>query len=194
MRQQPQGRSNFKFFNMWTEHEKFLQIVADHWCRVINGSPMFILCAKLRSLKRPLRILNQQHFGHISERVAKASAELEQIQLVRQLDCDNERLQDQEKDLRLKLANVKAAERMFFSQKLKYKFLEESDRGSKFFHSLMNQNTGEILLQQFKMGMASSLLPWTRLGLFLWIILKICWGLQRSPLLWIAPSFLRALA
>ena len=40
--------------------------------------------------------------------------------------------------LRLKLSTLKFAEKQFFSQKIKCNFLKDSDRGSKFFHALMN--------------------------------------------------------
>jgi hypothetical protein len=38
---------------------------------------MFILCRKLKLLKRPLEDLNKLHFSHIFERVSRAEAELE---------------------------------------------------------------------------------------------------------------------
>ena len=137
--QQTHGRRNFKFFNMWSSHEQFLQIVDRHWNRSFRGHPMFILCSKLKSLKHPLKILNQQHFGHITSRVAKASADLEKLQVIRHSNPDCARLHEQEKASRSKLVNLKSAEKMFYSQKLKLKFLADSDKGSRFFHGLMNQ-------------------------------------------------------
>ena len=137
--QQSHGRRNFKFFNMWTSHEKFMQMVDQYWVRRFRGHPMFILCSKLKSLKKPLKELNRHHFGHISARVARLSSDLERVQLLRLSNLDCNMLLEQEKNLRLQLVNMKSAEKMFYSQKLKFKFLEESDKGSKFFHSLMNQ-------------------------------------------------------
>ena len=137
--QMPQEKRIFKFFNMWAQNDNFLQIVEQHWRREVRGYPMFILCSKLKSLKRPLRSLNQLHFGHISQRVANVAADLDRIQQLRLSNLDCSRLFVQETDLRLKLINLKSAEKMFFSQKLKIKFLEEGDKGSRFFHSLLNQ-------------------------------------------------------
>ena len=147
---QSSGKKCFKFFNMWTRHEDFMRIVAAQWLVKVPGCPMFVLCRKLKLLKRPLKALNQLHFGHISERVAGIEQELSIIQHQRQanLECDN--LLDQENQLRRKLVNLKLSEKMFFSQKLKYQFLAASDKGSKFFHCLMNQNNRRNFIAAIK--------------------------------------------
>jgi hypothetical protein len=54
------------------------------------------------------------------------------------MDRDNNQLLTQDKLLRLTLINLKSTEKMFFSQKLKNTFFKESDKGTHFFHSLMN--------------------------------------------------------
>jgi hypothetical protein len=45
----------------------------------------------------------------------------------------------QDHKLRLELVNLKSLEKMFYSQKLKCNFFKDSDRGTSFFHALMNQ-------------------------------------------------------
>jgi len=97
---------------------------------------MFILCKKLKLLKGSLRSLNSLHFSHISERVARAEKALNDTQLLLQNDMDNGQLLALEKLQRLNLVNLKSAEKMFFSQKLKCAFFKECDKGSRFFHSL----------------------------------------------------------
>ena len=47
---------------------------------------------------------------------------------------------EQDKLLRSKLLTLKFAEKQFFSQKIKCNFLKDSDKGSKFFHALMDHN------------------------------------------------------
>nr|TKR98958.1 hypothetical protein D5086_0000197870 [Populus alba] len=136
---QSMGKQSFKFFNMWANHDTFLDLVAAHWPYRIYGSPMFILCKRLKNLKRPLRDLNKLHFSHISERVARAEATLDSHQTIFSQDRDNIHLQAVDKQLRQGLIRLKEAERLFFSQKLKCKFLKECDQGSSFFHSLMNR-------------------------------------------------------
>nr|TKR97771.1 hypothetical protein D5086_0000209710 [Populus alba] len=135
-----QGRKKFKFFNMWALHDQFLETVSSCWSSSVYDTPMYILCRKLKLLKGPLKELNRLHFSHISERVSRIESNLEHLQVSFQLDRDNQLLLDQDKLLRSKLSFLKFAENQFFSQKIKCKFLKESDRGSKFFHALMGQN------------------------------------------------------
>ncbi|PSS19303.1 Endonuclease, partial [Actinidia chinensis var. chinensis] len=49
------GACPFKFFNMWTRHENFLELVNNSWGENIRGSAMFKLCKKLKALKEPLK-------------------------------------------------------------------------------------------------------------------------------------------
>ncbi|XP_038716583.1 uncharacterized protein LOC120009920 [Tripterygium wilfordii] len=133
---QLQGKRAFKFYNMWTAHKQFLELVGANWHLPVYGSIMFTLCKRLKHLKGHLKTLNRLHFSHISERVLRAAADLESHQIILQNDKDNPQLVLQEKHLRPKLINLKAAENMFFSQKLKSTFLKECDKGSSFFHAL----------------------------------------------------------
>ena len=144
------GRKYFKFFNMWTTHEDFIHLVASHWSTIVHGCPMFVLCKKLKFLKRPLKALNRLHFSHISERAGRAEAELISVQQQRQLHLDCELLLAKENRLRLDFVNLKASEQMYFSQKLKYKFLEASDKGSKLFHCLMNQRNRRNFIAEIR--------------------------------------------
>lgn len=136
---QPMGKKCFKFFNMWSNHSCFLDLVTEAWQLVTHGSPMFTLCKRLKHLKRPLRDLNKFHFSHISERVARAEAALDEHQSLLSSDMDNSNLQAIDKQLRQSLLHIKECERQYFSQKLKSKFLKECDSGTSFFHSLMSR-------------------------------------------------------
>jgi hypothetical protein len=100
---------------------------------------MYILCKKLNRLKGGLKSLNNLHFSHISERVARAAKDLDDTQLLLQNDMDNGHLLALEKQQRPSLVNLKSAEKMFFEQKLKCAFFKDCDKGTRFFHSLMNQ-------------------------------------------------------
>nr|TKS17469.1 hypothetical protein D5086_0000012930 [Populus alba] len=135
-----QGRRSFKFFNMWAAHDQFMGVVSSCWSSSIYGTPMYILCRKLKLLKGPLKELNRLHFSHISERVSRLESQLDQLQTVFQQDRDNPLLLEQDKLLRSKLSSLKYAENQFFRQKIKCQFLKDSDRGSKFFHALMGHN------------------------------------------------------
>ena len=125
---------------MWASYDQFLEVVSSNWYSPVYGAPIYILCRRLKFLKGPLKELNKLHFSHISKRVCKLETELELHQSTFQQDRNNHLLLEQDRLLRLKLSNLKSTEKMFFGQKIKCKFLKESDKGSSFFHALMRQN------------------------------------------------------
>jgi len=131
-------RASFRFFNMWVEHQDYKALLLEKWPVLIYGSPMYVLCRRLKLLKAPLKQLNKFHFAHISERVSRAEVDLEQYQSLLHNDKDNEHLLAQDRRLRLDLVNLKSAEKMFYSQKLKCNFFKDCDRGTRFFYTLMN--------------------------------------------------------
>jgi hypothetical protein len=92
---------------------------------------MFTFCRKLKILKRPLKELNKLHYSHISERVARAESDLDRHQSLLCQGRDNVQLLLQDKKLRLKLMNLKSAEKMFFGQKLNSIFLKDADIGTR---------------------------------------------------------------
>ena len=87
-----------------------------------------------------MKELNRLHFSYISEQVSWLESQLEKLQTTFQQDRDNQLLLEQDRLLCSKLSSLKFAKKQFFSQKIKCKFLKDSDRGSKFFHALMGQN------------------------------------------------------
>ncbi|GFZ02339.1 hypothetical protein Acr_15g0009470 [Actinidia rufa] len=131
------GGSPFKFFNMWTRHKEFQDIVSNTWGMHVVGSVMFKLCKKLKSLKEPLKSLNKQHFSHISAMVRVAEEELAHAQQQLHDNTTDTLLQSRVHELRaLKLAEAEAS---YCSQLAKAKYLKNCDRGSKFFHDLIKR-------------------------------------------------------
>ncbi|XP_073260715.1 uncharacterized protein [Populus alba] len=112
-------KANFKFFNMWVEHYDYNSLLLDHWYAKVYGSPIYVICRRLKLLKGLLKQLNKFHFGHILERVRRVEAELEQHQSLLQDYRDNVQLLAQYRKLRLEVVNLKSLEKMFHSQKLK---------------------------------------------------------------------------
>ncbi|XP_030460546.1 uncharacterized protein LOC115680840 [Syzygium oleosum] len=70
------SRKPFKFFNCWVSHPSFLPIVTQTWDSRITGTPMFILCCKLKILKERLKQLNKDSFSDISGCTAQARSAL----------------------------------------------------------------------------------------------------------------------
>jgi len=132
-------RASFKFLNMWVEHQDYKSLLLKHWHTEVYGFSMYILCRRLKLLKGPLKQLNKFHFGHISERVRRAEVNLEHHQSLLQDNRNNAQFLAQDHKLCLELVNLKSSKKMFYSQKLKCNLFKDSDRGTSFFHALMNQ-------------------------------------------------------
>ncbi|KAK6162199.1 hypothetical protein DH2020_002040 [Rehmannia glutinosa] len=130
----------FRFFNMWASHTDFNDLVATNWNLYVRGTKQFMLCKKLKHLKRPLKELNNKHFSHISSRAAKAKEDLERAQLQLHDDPTNVDLQNFVATMRKQSMSLSEAERCFYYQKVKCKHLNQSDRGTKFFHDLVKRN------------------------------------------------------
>lgn len=45
-------RSQFKFFNFWTEDPLFMQLVQNSWNIEVDGTPMYRVVSKLRNVKK----------------------------------------------------------------------------------------------------------------------------------------------
>ncbi|XP_042460193.1 uncharacterized protein LOC122043655 [Zingiber officinale] len=67
----------FKFYNMWTLHEGFQDLVASSWDELISGNAQFALKEKLTRLKGKLQELDKLHFQHISEQALREKSVLE---------------------------------------------------------------------------------------------------------------------
>jgi len=62
------GSRHLSFFNMWTFHPNFVNIVQDNWLHKIVGTPMFKLLNNLKNLKKPLQTSNMKHFNKVQMR------------------------------------------------------------------------------------------------------------------------------
>nr|GMD99332.1 Transposon TX1 149 kDa protein [Ipomoea batatas] len=130
----------FKFFNMWISHPSFQQILEDVWHRFIAGTCQYQFVQHLKAFKAPLKRLNREEFGHISERAKAASLEFSHV--AQSLDVVNATESDRSKlsDLRNRASFLAEAERQFYNQKLKFKVLIDGDKGSKYFHDLVKKS------------------------------------------------------
>ncbi|KAE8657310.1 broad-range acid phosphatase DET1-like [Hibiscus syriacus] len=117
----------FKFFNCWTLHPNFLEIVSQSWNMKTIGNPMKTLFIKLKRLKVSLKNLNKDYFSDISARVLQKREELELQQL---LTLKGDDPLEKELELQREFNSLEEAESMFLKQKAKVHWLKEGDRCS----------------------------------------------------------------
>lgn len=56
----PKYKKAFRFFNLWVDHPSFKQIVQEGWRTEVQGSAMFRVVQKLKSVKNGLKLLNRR--------------------------------------------------------------------------------------------------------------------------------------
>jgi hypothetical protein len=145
----------------------------------------FVLYKRLKILKGPLKQLNKLYFSHISKRVARVEAVLEQHQTILHNDRDNTYLLTRDKQLRLDLVNLKSTEKMFYAQKLNCNFFKEFDRGTNFFHTLMSQKNKRNFISTIQCSNGFITTSVDEVGEVLLDFISSLWVLKRilSPLI-----------
>lgn len=63
--QGPIKKRPFKFLDMWTSHEKFMNIIKKGWKDDITGTKMFKVVNKMKRLKKGLKQLNKEAFAEV---------------------------------------------------------------------------------------------------------------------------------
>lgn len=109
----------FRFFNMWTKHPTYHEVIKTKWEEEVRGTKQFQLFMKLRDLKPELKKLNAKHYSHISERYKGANEKLIETQARIHDNPSNTVLKAQVATLRKEASRLKDAERAFFSAKSK---------------------------------------------------------------------------
>ncbi|XP_074282633.1 uncharacterized protein LOC141607172 [Silene latifolia] len=74
------GRRSFKYFNMWSQIPDFHTCVQHQWNKYWQGTKVFRVVMKLKSVKNPLKNLNKHHFDDIENSVVHAWKVLDSIQ------------------------------------------------------------------------------------------------------------------
>nr|XP_016466470.1 PREDICTED: uncharacterized protein LOC107789209 [Nicotiana tabacum] len=73
------SRVPFRFFNIWTTHEDFSQIVVNIWNSHNTHGTLKSVWIKLKDLKPALKALNSREFRGITQKIEKARLELRTI-------------------------------------------------------------------------------------------------------------------
>ncbi|XP_015081362.1 uncharacterized protein LOC107024978 [Solanum pennellii] len=116
---QHHGKVSFKFFNVWTEHESFMDMVESIWKKDYGNSIMKKVWCKLMDLQHVLKQLNRKEFKYIRKQIEMARLEIAKVQdqLSKQATDD---LIVQEKELLIKLEKWSMIEESALRQKVIY--------------------------------------------------------------------------
>lgn len=98
------------------------------------------LCKKLKVLKGPLRTLNWMHFAHTYTRAEMGREKLEWTQEMFHDSPTDQEVQEQARSMRKMSWNLSEAERKFYFQKAKCRYIINSDQSTKLFYAAVERN------------------------------------------------------
>ncbi|XP_074297070.1 uncharacterized protein LOC141627746 [Silene latifolia] len=131
------GKRSFKYFNMWSQVPDFKPCISHHWNHPWQGTKMFKVVMKLKSLKRPLKELNKALFDDIENSAVHAWKILDNIQDQLRSAPGDPALLIKEKEAAGVYRELQAACDSFLLQKSKATWINQGDNNTRYFHSLL---------------------------------------------------------
>ncbi|XP_060190624.1 uncharacterized protein LOC132619874 [Lycium barbarum] len=139
----------FKFLNLWTKDDTFMDVVQQAWQEDFSGSPMWKFHLKLKNTCSKLSWWSRNCLGDIFENtktMEKKVADLEKICIVNTTDVSRMHLNE----ANALLIRHNKQEEEFWRQKAGTKWFEEGDLNTKFFHSVIKSRRRRLMLNKIK--------------------------------------------
>ncbi|XP_043717559.1 uncharacterized protein LOC122665471 [Telopea speciosissima] len=129
----------FKFFDAWTTHGDYFEVVKKGWAFPIKpqSNPLLCFAAKLRNVKLELKRWNKEDFGDVFHSVKVAEEELSRIQADISLNPMDDSLIILEREAKGKLWSALQMEERVLKEKSRVKWLQLGDGNNSFFHKSM---------------------------------------------------------
>ncbi|XP_019239018.1 PREDICTED: uncharacterized protein LOC109219060 [Nicotiana attenuata] len=125
----------FKFYNCMADHPEFVKIVENSWTR--KNERMEDVWRNLKSVKAALKLLNNEEFKNVKEKIKNTRKELNEIQdNMKNADPTNH-LFEEEKKLLLQLEKWDKIEESIYKQKSRVQWLRLGDTNSASFFASM---------------------------------------------------------
>ncbi|XP_009609222.1 uncharacterized protein [Nicotiana tomentosiformis] len=137
----------FRFFNVWVEHDSFIDIVERIWGQSYIACKMKNSWMKLKALRPIFRALNNEQFRTISLKNEQARVELENIQRKINAAC-NDSLIGEERNLLQNLEKWSLIEECILKQKSRAKWIRLGDSNTEYFAAVMKERSQKTQLNK----------------------------------------------
>ncbi|KAF5473280.1 hypothetical protein F2P56_009904 [Juglans regia] len=148
----PYGYPSFKFQQMWTSHNDFMEMVARVWKEESFGSGLFRLANKLKRLRVALKTWNKMVFGRTNLHISELEERIQGIESRLQDDGHSVELESDLLASKLELSVWMDREETRLSQQAKQTWLEKGEASSVFFRAVSKQNRHMIKRMNFGNG------------------------------------------
>ncbi|XP_070014564.1 uncharacterized protein [Nicotiana sylvestris] len=134
------GKTPFRFFNVWADHESFISIIERIWNQSFAEGKMKKIWIKLKRLRPLFRTLNTEHYRTISMKIEQARTTLEEVQQ-KIITAYNDNLIEEEKSLLQNLEKWSLIEESVLRQKAITKWIKLGDSNTKYFADVMKERS-----------------------------------------------------
>ncbi|XP_050233146.1 uncharacterized protein LOC126681644 [Mercurialis annua] len=129
----------FKFYNVWCEHQDFIDYVKRGWNININGVNMYGVYQKLKNTKCELKRLSRRDFSGISIRIIKTREFLFKLQNDLQANSSSSEPIDEERVVHKHFCKLIKWEESIVRQKSRMKWIALGHKNTRFFHMCIKQ-------------------------------------------------------
>ncbi|XP_057803363.1 uncharacterized protein LOC131018665 [Salvia miltiorrhiza] len=141
----------FRFLDMWTLHPDFLEMVKQSWSKNLDCScPIFTVMAKLKRLKKELRIWNKSTFGNVDKLIMEKQQELQEVQDRIATEGYTDDLFDKEVIAQASINMTLSCKNLLLKQKSRVKWLQDGDRNTEFFHNMLKYKRKPHFISQLR--------------------------------------------
>ncbi|XP_060972645.1 uncharacterized protein LOC133038495 [Cannabis sativa] len=143
------GIKPFRFFNLWTSHSKFQEVVSINWNKPMAGSRLHRIFRKLLRLKHVLKRFNRMEIGDVEQKYHQAKADYQCALTNAQEDPTDECAQLQERNAAAMFQQQAAMYQSFLIQRSKITWLSKGDENTAFFHACIKKRRQENMIVSF---------------------------------------------
>ncbi|XP_062075259.1 uncharacterized protein LOC133779299 [Humulus lupulus] len=146
------GLKLFRFYNYWTEHHDFRDLVRDSWRSPLRATGFKAIFLKMLRLKHCLKVFNMYKIGDLKAAYYKAKETNQEAQLQAQAHPQVFSYQEEE---RKAAANFSVQEKLYHSfliQRSKITWLRQGDMNTSFFYAFLKKRKSENGIVQLSFG------------------------------------------